>query len=364
MNVAEFLLRLGREAPWAKAAEWDPVGLQLGDPAARAERVGVCHEVTPAVVAAVEREPLDLLVSYHPLLFRATTRLVAGATPEGRALRLLRAGAALAVVHTNFDAAPGGCADALASELGLEEMRAFGAVEGTRTLKIATFLPAASADSVLEAVVAAGAATIGNYTHCSYRSEGLGTFFAAEGTRPVVGERAALNREPEVRLEFVAPAAREDAVLHALVAAHPYEEPAYDVYDRRGELGQIGRIGVAPSGLDLEGLAARVRERLGGAALRVAGDPGRPIERAAVVPGSGSGWIAAAADLGADALVTGDVPHHRARAALERGLAIVDPGHAATERPGVRRLRDRVAELAPHCASLLEHDPDPWVPGA
>jgi dinuclear metal center YbgI/SA1388 family protein len=345
MSVAEFLLRLGREAPWAKAAAWDPVGLQLGDPAAPAERVGVCHEVTPAVVAAVERDPLDLLVSYHPLLFRATTRLVAGATPEGRALRLLRAGAALAVVHTNFDAAPGGCADALASELGLEETRAFGAVEGARTLKIATFLPAESADSVLEAVVAAGAATIGNYTHCSYRSEGLGTFFAGEGARPVVGERAALNREPEVRLEFIAPAAREDAVLHALVAAHPYEEPAYDVYDRRG-------------------LAARVRERLGGAALRVAGDPGRPIERAAVVPGSGSDWIAAAADLGADALVTGDVPHHRARAALERGLAIVDPGHAATERPGVRRLRDRVAELAPHGASLLEHDPDPWVPGA
>jgi hypothetical protein len=103
MTVAELLRLLGRDAPWAKAAEWDPVGLQLGDPEARVERVGVCHEATPAVVAAVERESVDLLVSYHPLLFRATTRLVAGATPEGRALRLVRAGAALAVVHTNFD---------------------------------------------------------------------------------------------------------------------------------------------------------------------------------------------------------------------------------------------------------------------
>jgi dinuclear metal center YbgI/SA1388 family protein len=364
ITVAELLLSLGRDAPWAKAAEWDPVGLQIGDPAAPVERVGVCHEVTPAVVAAVEREPVDLLVSYHPLLFRPTTRLVAGATPEGRALRLVRAGAALAVVHTNFDAAAGGSADALAAELELGEVRPFGALEGASTIKVATFLPSESADGVLEAVVAAGAARIGNYTHCSYRAEGVGTFFAAEGARPVVGERDALNREPEVRLEFVAPRAREDAVLHALVAAHPYEEPAYDVYDRRGELGQIGRIGVAPAGLDLGSLSAAVRERLGGAALRVAGDARHPVERVAVVPGSGGDWIDSAADLGADAIVTGDVAHHRARSALERGLAVVDPGHAATERPGVRRLLGRVAERAPECTSLLEHDPDPWVPEA
>jgi dinuclear metal center YbgI/SA1388 family protein len=364
MTVAELLVLLGRDAPWAKAAAWDPVGLQIGDPAARVERAGVCHEVTPSVVEALEREPLDLLVSYHPLLFRATQRLVAGATPEGRALRLVRAGVALAVAHTNFDAAPGGSADALADALELGEARAFGALEGVDTIKVATFLPAESADRVLEAVVAAGAARIGNYTHCSYRSEGVGTFFAAEGSNPAVGERAALNREPEVRLEFIAPKTREDAVLHALVAAHPYEEPAYDVYDRRGELGQIGRIGAAPAGLDLGALARRVRERLGGAALRVAGDPERPLLRVAVVPGSGRDCVGTAADLGADAIVTGDVSHHRARAALERGLAVVDPGHAATERPGVRRLLDRVAEHAPRCTSLLEHDPDPWVPEA
>jgi dinuclear metal center YbgI/SA1388 family protein len=361
MTVADLLVLLGRDAPWEKAAEWDPVGLQLGDPGAPVGRAGVCHEVTAEVVEAVEREPVDLLVSYHPLLFRPTQSLVAGETPEGRALRLVRAGVALAVAHTNFDAAPGGSADALAAELGLEEVRAFGALEGRSTIKVATFLPAEAADRVLEAAVAAGAARIGNYTHCSWRAEGVGTFFAAEGTRPAVGAQAALNREPEVRLEFLAPRSRESAVLAALVAAHPYEEPAYDVYERRGELGQVGRIGGVPGELELGALVGAVRERLAPAALRVAGDLRRRVVRVAVVPGSGGDWLERAAELGADAIVTGDVAHHRARTALDRGLAVVDPGHAATERPGVRRLRDRVAAHAPEGASLLEHDPDPWV---
>ena len=82
-TVADFLDALGRRAPLEKAAAWDPVGLQLGDVSARVERVAVCHEVTQDVVARLEQDPVDLLVSYHPLLFRATNTLRSGATPEG-----------------------------------------------------------------------------------------------------------------------------------------------------------------------------------------------------------------------------------------------------------------------------------------
>jgi len=152
-------------------------------------------------------------------------------------------------------------------------------------------------------------------------------------------------------------------VLQALVAAHPYEEPAFDVYDRRGEAGQVGRIGDAASGCTLAGLARLAGQRLGAANVRVAGDPSRALGRIAVVPGSGADLVDLAADLGADALVTGDVSHHRARGALDRGMAVVDAGHAPSERPGLRRLLERVAELAPSCVSLLEHDADPWGPG-
>src|SRR5262249_37419075 len=153
----------------------------------------------------------------HPLLFRPTTTLTAGATPEGRALRLIRAGVALAAVHTNFDVAEGGAADALADALELGEVEGFGPLFGAPARKLVTFVPANADDAVLDALVAAGAGRIGNYTHCSFRSEGTGTFLGGEGSTPVAGRRGKLAREPEVRLELVVPPAREPAVVAALL---------------------------------------------------------------------------------------------------------------------------------------------------
>src|SRR3990172_12848911 len=91
MNVAQVLTHLGLAAPWDKAAGRDPVGLQLGDPSAAAGTVAVCHEVTESVVASVEDLGVDLLVTYHPLLFRPASFLTAGRSPMGRAFRLLPA---------------------------------------------------------------------------------------------------------------------------------------------------------------------------------------------------------------------------------------------------------------------------------
>ncbi|MGH8935123.1 MAG: Nif3-like dinuclear metal center hexameric protein [Acidimicrobiia bacterium] len=360
-SIAQLLIALGRMAPWDKAAPWDPVGLQLGDPAAPAVRVAVCHEVTDPVLEVVESDRPDLLVSYHPLLFRPTTRLVAGRSPSGRALRLVRCGVGLAVAHTNFDVAPGGAADALAEALMLAEVAGFGPLEGPDSVKVVTFVPAEAADRVADRMAAAGAGVIGNYTHCSFRTAGTGTFFAGEGATPVAGQGGTLNREAEVRLEMVAPRSREAAVVEALLAGHPYEEPAYDVYDRRGEAGMLGRIGRPPVGATLDSLAELVAERLGADGMRTAGDPRRELIRVAVVPGSGAQFLAEAAGLGADLMVTGDVSHHQAAEALDQGLAVIDPGHVASERPGVQRLYAAVAKVAPEAVDLTHLDPSPFA---
>ncbi len=359
-TLGELLVELGRRAPWGKAWGADPVGLQLGDPSLVADRVAVCHEVTEAVLDQLEAEPVSLLVSYHPLLFRPTLRIVAGPTPSGRAYRLLRAGVGLAVVHTSFDVAPGGAADALALALGVAEPRGFGPLEGPDTIKLVSFLPEDHAERVLQAVSEAGAARIGNYSHCAFRADGIGSFFAGAGSDPVVGKRAVLNREPEQRIEFVAPREREAEVVNALLAAHPYEEPAYDVYARGGSGGLVGRIGQLEHASTLGRFAEHVSRALEQPRPRVAGDPAREVACVAVVPGSGADFLAQAAALGADLVVTGEVSHHAARASLDRGVAVIDAGHAPTERPGLRTLYAWLAELAPGAQSLLHHDPDPW----
>lgn len=358
-NVAEFMNLLATHTRPDRAADWDPVGLQLGDPASSIEVVGVCHEVTEEVVAAIESDPVDLVVSYHPLLFRPTTRLVAGVNPNGRAFRLVAAGVALAVTHTDFDAAPGGTADSLASALGLDDVSGFGPIKPSEQVKIVTFVPTADSDRVASAMSQAGAGRIGNYTGCSFRSPGTGTFHPQIGANPASGMTGELNREPEVRLEMLARSSATDGVVAALMAAHPYEEAAFDVYPVTSNHGLLGRIGTF--GGNLGDLAALAGERLGSSGLRVGGDPERPCRRVAVVPGAGSSFIAAAAGAGADAMVTGDVDHHQAVAALDRGVAVVDPGHAATEMPGMASLNSIVAGLGLPTRNLVGLAAGPWL---
>jgi dinuclear metal center YbgI/SA1388 family protein len=355
-SVSEVLAALDRVVPEGSAASWDPSGLQLGDPKAVADKVAVCHEVTDAVLGKIEAEQPGLVVTYHPLLFKPSTSLIAGQSPAGRAWRLARAGVSLAVAHTSFDSANGGTGDALARALGLSDVRAFGPTGPTASAKVVTFVPSESVESVTAAMVAAGAGRIANYTGCSFRVEGTGAFVAS--TDPDTGSRGE-NRVDEVRVEMVVPRHLIDPVTAALVSAHPYEEPAYDLYDVVSNGRFIGRVGRHDGPFDeLVSLVSGVTGSVGLRATR-ASDRAATV---AVVPGSGSSFISAARAAGADVLVTGDVDHHRVVEARDRGLSVIDPGHAPTERPGMAALVDAVRTAVPAVAvlDLTGFDPTPW----
>lgn len=357
-TVGDFLAALRRRVGPDRAAGWDTVGLQIGDPAALVATVAVCHEITPLVTDAVVAAGPDLAVTYHPLLFRPTTTLVEGPTAGGRAWRLASAGIAVAATHTDFDAAPGGTADSLAAALGLGDVKPFGPVEPADQVKVITFAPEEAVDQLVATMAAAGAGVIGSYTSCSFRVSGRGSFHPGEGAAPVSGAAGRLNLEPETRVEMVAPKSKADDVVAALVSSHPYEEPAFDVYAVASNHGFVGRVGRWDGTVsDLADLAA---SELATRGLRVAGQLDRTLSTVAVVPGSGASFIRAAGRRGADAIVTGDVDHHRAAAALEMGIAVVDPGHAASELPGMRSLVDLVKTLEVEVVDLTGDGSGPW----
>lgn len=358
IDVAAVLSSLGRITPLDKAAGWDAVGLQVGDPSAEVTSAGVCHEVTEEITAELEQDPVDLLVAYHPLLFGPVPTFVAGPSAAGRAYRLARMGVAVASVHTAFDVAPGGTSDALADAFELSGRTGFGPAWPEGTKKFVTFVPPADVDRVVAATAAAGAGTIGNYHSCSFRSVGTGAFHPLDGADPTVGTPGTPNTVDEVRVEIIAPPGSGEHVAAALVAAHPYEEPAYDVYAVEANAGMIGRFGELQEPATLERLAGLVADRLG-ASVRVAGPSGDPVRRVAVVPGSGASFIGTVAGK-ADVLITGDVGHHRAREALDRGLSVIDAGHVPTERPGVDRLYASVAGIVPGARHFDLMDPHPW----
>ncbi|MYD41031.1 MAG: Nif3-like dinuclear metal center hexameric protein [Acidimicrobiia bacterium] len=360
-SVVATLEELSASIPWDRAAEWDVSGLTLGDPHRTVRTAAVCHEVTASVLGVLEQEPVDLLITYHPLLFRPVRSLLAGPGPEGLAFRLIRMGVALAVAHTAFDVCPGGAADALADALGLGNVDGFGAMETSSQIKVVTFVPSESTEEVAEAMAGAGGGRIGQYRGCSYRSEGVGAFLAEDGTDPAVGEVGEANRVAEVRLEMIAPAFRKDALATALVAAHPYEEAAYDIYPVSANLPLLGRVGTpsAPvSGLDF---CERVAEALDVDAVRCRGVDEGPVGTVAVLPGAGGSLLSEGASAGADLVVTGDVSHHQMAQASHLGVGVIDPGHAPTEAPGVARLAELVGKVVPRTVDLSGLRPGPEV---
>lgn len=357
-TVSRVVSALGEIAPPGKAAAWDGVGLQVGDPSASVDAIGVCHDVTPEVVEAATGAGLDLLIAYHPLLFAPSQSFVAGSGPTGRAFRLARAGVALVVVHTAFDVVEGGTADALAATCGLEQATGFGPVWPAGSVKVVTFVPETAVEAVTEALSGAGGGRIGRYSACSFRSAGIGVFAAPADAAPAAGRAGELNHEPEIRLEMIVPHAAKDQAIAAMAAAHPYEEPAFDVFPTESNAGFVGRAGTLPQATTLQELAGAIGRSLE-TDVRFAGEAGEEVRRVAVVPGSGSSLIADAATR-ADVLVTGDVSHHRAREALDRGLAIIDAGHIPSERPGLKALYAAIEARFDAVHDLAQHDPYPW----
>ena len=361
-TVADVAAWVEEFAPSRLAEPWDNVGLLWGDPESVVDKLLTCLTVTPEVVAEAVENRADVVVSHHPVLFKAV-KSVRADRPGGATLwRLARADIAIISPHTAFDNTVGGINDILASLLGLVDVGPLRLSPPSTRYKVVVFAPVADRGPILEAAFAAGAGQVGNYVECSYSGPGAGTFLGAEGTNPTVGLAGRRESVRERRVEMPVSADRLAAVLAAIRSRHSYEEPAIDVYPLRPEPEGpgIGRVGRLPAAETLSAFAARVSAALTCPAPMVVGTPGRRIERVAIACGAGDDFLGDAIRGGADALLTGEARYHRAIEAEEAGIALILAGHHATERPGVECLASLIAAAFPDLAvwaSRAERDP-------
>ena len=353
--------------PPATADSWDAVGLVAGDPTATVDRVLLAVDPTLEVARDAAEWGAGLLLTHHPL-FLTPVSSVAATTPKGRTLHTLTSsGCALLTAHTNADQAEGGVSEALALALGLGELEPIRPAPAEPVDKLVVLVPEEAAEEVRTAITEAGAGALGDYDSCTYSTTGEGRFRPLPGASPAIGTVGELEVAREVRIETVLRRSRRTAVLRALVAAHPYEEPAFDIVPL-GDPGTgttgTGRIGTLPE-TTLEAFAARVAGALPETAhgVRVAGDPDRTVRRVAVCGGSGDFLLDELARSDVDVYLTSDLRHHRAGEFLEQGgPALVDVSHWAAEwtwLPVVEaRLRDALGDRVETRVST--RCTDPW----
>lgn len=345
ISTREMIHEIETLAPPALAETWDNCGLQVGDPEARTNRVLVALTPLPEVFEEAEERGANFILFHHPLIFAPLKSLNTRAYPANLLAMAIESGISVYAAHTSYDAAPNGVSVALAEELGLRPPLEVLSPRGSLR-KVVVFVPEEDVEPVADALAGAGAGEIGDYTRCTFRTCGTGTFLPGAAANPYVGERGSLERAAEVRLETVVPTHLADRAVAAAKAAHPYEEVALDVYpvEGRPEGCGYGRVGALPEPLSPEELRAFVSGRLGFEARLVAA-PGRKIERVAVLGGSGRSFLSEVAASGADAYVSGDLDYHDALLAESLGLAAIDAGHAATELPSLIPLAERLSGL-------------------
>lgn len=366
ITVADVCRFFDEYTPLSLAADWDNVGLLLGEKSAPVKRILTCLTVTADVVREAVQTDVDLIVSHHPILFRGAKKL-SDDSAEGRLLwPLMKRGVAVFSPHTAFDNAPGGINDQLAQILALKRVAPLRPRDNERRCKIAVFVPNEDHSLVADAMFEAGAGVIGQYLECGFRTPGTGTFFGTETTNPAVGEKGRRMEVAEVRLEVVCPERLVSKVIEAMRAAHRYEEPAFDVYPLKSLPGSggEGRIGDLPESMTLATLAQKVRHNLRAGAVQLVGEPTRSVRKVAIACGAAGEFLKDAIKAKADVFLTGEMRFHDYLHAETEGIGLLLPGHYATERPAVENLVGVLSKQFPNLhvvASSFEHDPVSWV---
>ncbi|OIJ16130.1 Nif3-like dinuclear metal center hexameric protein [Anaerobacillus arseniciselenatis] len=316
-------------SPKSLAVEGDKIGLQVGTLNKPINKVMVVLDLLEAVVDEAIEEGVDLIIAHHPIIFRPLKSIPTD-RPYGRIVeKLIKHNIAVYAAHTNLDVAKGGVNDLMAEKLGLQNVDVLAPTTEITLKKLVVFVPSEHAEQVREALGRVGAGYIGNYSHCSFNSEGTGMFKPEAGTDPFIGEQGKLERVNEIKIETIFPAPLQNKVISAMIKAHPYEEVAYDIYPlhNKGEQLGLGRIGYLENEMPLKEFALFVKTAFKVDGLRVVGDMNTKISKVAVLGGDGNKYVSQALFKGADVFVTGDMYYHVAHDAMMDGLNIVDPGH-------------------------------------
>jgi dinuclear metal center YbgI/SA1388 family protein len=343
MQCKEIIKFIEGWAPKGIAWEKDNVGLQIGDPDSKIQNIMLSLDLTDKVIEQATRKKCNLIITHHPLFFQPLRSLDFSTGDNSRQIeKLVKNNINLYSAHTNLDFSKDGVSFQLAKTIQLRDIKFLKHLSQNQ-VKLIVFVPESHLDKVATAIHDKGAGIIGEYSDCSFRSEGVGTFKGSGLTIPFLGNKGNLESVKEIKLEVLVEEWRLNTVINAMKIAHPYEEVAYDILLLKNDNVNygIGAWGRLEKSLTLPEFLALVSEKLKSDILRYVPGTKRKIKTAAVCGGSCVDLLENAVRRGIDAFITADLKYHNFQDA-EGKILLIDAGHYETEAPVLNEIQRRL----------------------
>lgn len=331
MIVQDVINHLETLAPLDYAEDFDNVGLLIGDKDAEVSGILVTLDTLEAVVDEAIAQNCNLIVSFHPIIFKGLKSLTGKTYVERTVLKAIKNDIAIYTIHTALDNALKGVNDIICNTLGLKNKRILIPQKGT-IKKLTTYVPVDHATALRSQLFKAGAGNIGNYDNCSFNTEGKGTYRGNEHSNPTLGTKGELHEEQETQISVTFNKHIESQLLNTLFEQHPYEEVAFEIttldnYDQTIGIGMVGELETSQSTM---AFFEFVKNTMQVSCLRHSEIIKDSVKKIAVLGGSGSFAISAAKRAGADVLITADLKYHDFFSA-ENDIILADIGHYESE---------------------------------
>ncbi len=332
MNCKDVIYFLESWAPKGIAWENDNVGLQVGSYIRRIKNIMVSLDLTSKVIDEAILKNCNLIITHHPPLFYPLNNIDTDHDQTAKMIeRLIKNNITVYSTHTNLDNAKDGVSFQLAKKLKLQNLSFLKKLSGNQC-KLFVFVPVNYVNKVADSIYKLGGGTIGNYSHCSFQTEGTGTFMGSSSSKPAIGNKNKLEKVNEVKLEILVDSFRLDKVISAMKLAHPYEEVAYDIYPLKNQnvnygLGAIGHLSHPMKTNDfLKHVATTLKIKN----FKYTNSNRKAIRNVAVCGGACAELISDAIQNKADAFITADVKYHNFQDA-KGNILLIDAGHYETE---------------------------------
>lgn len=333
MKLYDLIKKIENKYPTTLAYSWDNVGLLVGEYNQNIKKILVTLEANESVIDEAIKNKVDLIITHHPFIFSKINRINSGDLKGKLIMKLIKNDISLYSMHTNFDIAKDGLNDYFMEIMGFENCEVLEETHSEKLYKLAVYVPVGYEQDIRDVLGQNKAGYIGNYSHCTFNINGMGTFKPEDNANPFIGSVGEIEHTNEVKIETVVGASILDKVISEVIKKHPYEEVAYDIYElkNKGNVEGLGRIAKLEDNTTLENLANMIKDKLNMDHIRIVGNLDSKIDKVALCTGAGSDLIKLSKRNGAQVLITGDLKYHEAQDALDMGMCVIDCGHFETE---------------------------------